>query len=374
MLYDQAQLVIAFLEAAQAAGDRAFAEVADETLAYIEHDMTDSGGGFYSAEDADSLPPDLMDLPGARKSEGAFYLWESGELAVLLGDDASMVSLRFGIEGSGNAPFDPHGEFARKNVLYLAASISRIAAERGSDEAGVKARLDRARQVMYEARAARPRPQRDDKILTAWNGLMIAACARGSRVLGSREHLEAAGRAASFLRLRMWDPQARTLYRRYRDGDVAIAGFAEDYAFLIWGLLELYQAGGEEGWLDWAQDLQRRMDELFWDEAGGGWFATTEAGSPVILRLKDVHDGAEPAASSVGASNLILMAHLTGDSSRRDQAGRVLRGAAARIEDAARSVPMMLVALSAWHSSAGEVLGSAGAGAETGGGAPPHAL
>ena len=176
-----------------------------------------------------------------------------------------LVRQRFGIEPGGNAPFDPQGEFTGKNLLYVAATLDEIAASHGLSGEDVAARLDRARQRMFDASRPRPRPHLDDKILTAWNGLMIAAFARGSRVIGSVAHLQAAQKAAAFVRARLWDASSRTLRRRYRDGEVAIAGYAEDYAYLIWGLLELFQADADPAWLEWAVELQRRQDELFWD-------------------------------------------------------------------------------------------------------------
>jgi hypothetical protein len=356
MLYDQAQLVLAFLEAAQVTGEPMYAEVADDTLQYVAREMTDPGGGFYCAEDADSLPYEQAGKPGAHKSEGAFYLWGFDEVGALVSEDAPIVCRRFGIERDGNAPFDPHGEFTGKNLLYLAASIPDLAAERGERAGDVGRRLEGARRELFVARAARPRPQLDDKVLTAWNGLMIAAFARGARVIGHAGHLRSAGRSASFLRDRMWDPGTRTLFRRYRDGDVAIAAYAEDYAFLVWGLLELFQADGDPAWLEWALDLQRRQDELFWDEAAGGWFSTTGTDSSVLVRMKEDYDGAEPSASSVSVSNLIVLAHLTGDGAFRHSIDRTFGGAAARIAGAGRSVPMMLAALSAWHAGVQQVV------------------
>jgi uncharacterized protein YyaL (SSP411 family) len=350
MLYDQAQLVLAFLEAAQTAGDPALAGVADDTLGYVARDMTGPEGGFYSAEDADSLPLELADAPGARKSEGAFYLWGFDEIDALLGEDAPLAIARFGIERGGNAPFDPHGEFSGKNLLRLVAPIEALAAERGLSVPDLRARLDRARRVMQDARARRPRPALDDKVLTAWNGLMIAAFARGARVLERDAHLQAARRAAAFLRARMWDAGSRTLFRRYRTGSVAIEGFAEDYAFLVWGLIELFEADGNPAWLEWALDLQRRQDELFWDEAAGGWFSTSGTDPNVLLRVKEEYDGAEPSATAIGVANLIALARLAGDSSCQDRIEGTFRGAAARITASSRSVPMLLAALSAWHA------------------------
>jgi hypothetical protein len=350
MLYDQAQLTLACLEAHQVSGDPLFADVAQDTLRYVTREMTDPAGGFYSAEDADSLPPEHATASGARKSEGAFYLWTLDELASLLGGDIEIARQRFGIDPEGNAPFDPHGEFVGKNLLYLAASCGQIAAARGLDVAEVEARLARVRETMYEARARRPRPLRDDKILASWNGLMIAAFARAARVLRRPAHLEAARRAASFLKAVMWQADARRLFRRYREGDVAIEAYAEDYACLVWGLLELFQAGGDPAWLEWALELQRRQDELFWDEGAGGWYATTGADPSIIVRMKEDYDGAEPSATSVAVSNLIVLAHLTGDERWRQRVQRTFEGAAARISSAGRSVPMMLAGLSAWQA------------------------
>jgi hypothetical protein len=362
MLYDQAQLVLAYLEAFQATGDRSLAAVAEDTLRYVAGEMTDEAGGFFSAEDADSLPPEQAGNPGAHPSEGAFYLWTSSEVETLAGPDAPLVKARFGLEPGGNAPFDPHGEFSGKNLLYLAAPIDGIAAERGLDAEEAASRLERVRRVMHASRAARPRPLRDDKVLTAWNGLMIAALARAYRVLRDPSHLAAAERAAAFLRREMWKPDARILYRRYRHGDVAIEAYAEDYACLVWGLLELVQAAGDPAWLEWALDLQRRQDELFWDDAGGGWYATTGRDPDVILRMKDDYDGAEPSATSVATGNLLALAHLTGDATWQDRVLRTLQGAAVRIEASGRSVPMLLAALSAWHAGTQQVavVGEAG--------------
>jgi hypothetical protein len=362
MLYDQAQLALAYLEAHQATGDASLAAVADDTLRYVSREMTDSAGGFYSAEDADSLPPEDAGTPGARKAEGAFYLWSATEIDSLLGDDAPLARARFGIMSDGNAPFDPHGEFTGKNLLHLAAPAAQVASDLGVAGSRAEVRLARARQIMYEVRARRPRPLRDDKVLTAWNGLMIAAFARAYRVLRDAAHLEVASRAASFVRETMWQPAARTLFRRWREGDVAIEAYAEDYACLTWGLLELFQAGGDPAWLEWALDLQRRQDELFWDERAGGWYATTGADASVIVRMKEDYDGAEPSATSVAVANLIVLAHLTGDETWRKRAERTFQGAAVRINGAGRSVPMMLAALSAWHAGLQQVaiVGEAG--------------
>ncbi|MDP1570482.1 MAG: thioredoxin domain-containing protein [Vicinamibacterales bacterium] len=359
MLYDQAQIVLACLEAAQVTADPFYAQIAEDTLQYVERELTDRAGGFHSAEDADSVPPEQAATPGARKMEGAFYIWRQDELRAALGDDSEVFERRFGVLPDGNAPFDPHSEFTGRNLLYTARSLSDIAGDTGLAPAEVADALLRARRRLFDVRAARPRPSLDDKVLTAWNGLMIAACARAARVLddgailgqevgddpGAR-HLIAARRAATFLRETMWD--GTRLLRRYRGGDAAIEGYAEDYAYLIWGLLELVQADGDPAWLAWAQVLQARMDARFWDDEGGAWFSTTGDDPSVLLRMKEDYDGAEPAPSSVAVMNLVMLAHLSGGAPERARAERALTSFGARLREQARGVPMMLASLGAW--------------------------
>jgi uncharacterized protein len=360
MLYDQAQLVLAYLEAAQATGEEFYAEVAEDTLQYVLRDMTDPGGGFYSAEDADSLPPEQAGAAARHKTEGAFYVWTDEEIGRLLGADAEIVRRRFGIESAGNAPEDPHGEFTGKNLLYTAQSLEAVAARTGRSVDDVVAALGRARQVLFDARANRPRPHLDDKILSAWNGMMVAAFARAARVLPGRiqapRYLDAARRAAGFLRNHMWDDARSRLLRRYREGEAGIDGYAEDYACVAWGALELFQADGDPAWLRWALDLQARLNELFWDEAEGGWFSTSGEDPTVLLRLKEDYDGAEPAASSIAALNALTLAHLAGDSDARGKAERTLARYGPRLGAAARVLPMMLCALSAWHAGHAQVV------------------
>jgi uncharacterized protein len=350
MLYDQAQLVLAFLEGAQASGDRFYADVAEDTLRYVMRQMTDEAGGFYSAEDADSVPPEQAGRPGAHASEGAFYLWRADELASLVGEDADLVRLRFGIEDEGNAPADPQQEFTGKNLLYIARSVEDIAKASGKSSDEVAVGLDRARARMFQARAERPHPYLDDKVLTAWNGLMIAAFARAARVIDaqgrdSTAYLDAARRAASFIRNRMWDGETKTLLRRYRRGEASIDAYAEDYAYLIFGLLELFQADPDAAWLEWAEALQRRQDDLFWAGADGGWFSTTGRDATVLLRMKEDYDGAEPTASSVSVFNLLVLSHLVDEPLWADRIERTFKYFGSRIEQMGRAVPMMAAAL-----------------------------
>ncbi len=359
MLYDQAQLVLAYLEAAQVSGDPFYAQVAEDTLQYVARDMTHAAGGFYSAEDADSVPPEKASEPHPRKMEGAFYIWTLDEVRALIGDDSRAVEMRYGLVAGGNAPFDPQNEFTGKNLLYTARGIAEIATELGREPEEIARALTRVRATLFEARARRPRPHLDDKVLTGWNGLMIAACARAGRVLaGGRSlgqevaddpggrHLETARRAAAFVRSTLWDSPREVLRRRYREGHAAIDGYAEDYAFLIFGLLELVQADGDPQWLAWALALQRTQDALFWDPIAGGWFSTTGTDPSVLVRLKEEHDGAEPSASAVGAWNLLTLAHLTGDPTHEARANEVFAAFSSRLASQGRGLPMMAAALS----------------------------
>jgi uncharacterized protein YyaL (SSP411 family) len=317
--------------------------------------MTDSEGGFYSAEDADSAPPEAVD---GEKKEGAFYLWRADEIDALFGDDSRAVKLRYGIEPDGNAPQDPQQEFTGKNLLYVAQSIDDIARETGQSHDQIVELLQGARVRMFDARSRRPRPHRDDKVLTAWNGLMIAALARTARVLQAlgpaggdtlaAPFLQAAVRAASFIRNRMWHADTGILLRRYRDGEAEISGYAEDYAYLVYGLIELFQADPQPVWLQWAIELQRRQDERFWDEQSGGWFSTDGRDPTVLLRLKEDYDGAEPAPSSISTLNLLFLSHLVDDASWPERIEKTLKLFGSRLEQSGRAVPMMSAVLATY--------------------------
>jgi uncharacterized protein YyaL (SSP411 family) len=350
MLYDQAQLVLAYAEAAQVTGDRSYAEVALDTLDYVRRDLTAPGGGFFSAEDADSVPPEHAHEARPHKMEGGFYIWRDEEIGEVVGADADVFRVRYGILPDGNAPADPQGEFTEKNLLYTARSLEDVASMTGRTVDEVVTTLEPARGLLMARRATRPRPHLDDKVLTAWNGLMIAAFARAARTLdGAEGYLQDAQRAARFAREQLWQPSSRTLLRRYREGSAGVEAYAEDYAYLVWGLLELFQADGDADWLEWAVTLQARQNELFWDPIDGGWFSTTGKDASVLLRLKEDYDGAEPAASSVSVMNLLVLSHLT-SGSFADEIETTLGVFAPRLSQSGRVAPMMLAALSAYHA------------------------
>ncbi len=361
MLYDQAQLVLAYLEAAQMSGDAFFAQVAEDTLRYVERDLLSPDGAFYSAEDADSVPASVAGQPGARATEGAFYIWSRDEIVEALGPDSRVWEMRFGVQPGGNAPFDPQEEFGKNNLFYTAKTIAAISQESGLTPADVGMALARGRQRLFAARETRPRPLLDDKVLTAWNGLMMAACARAGRVLAPGDalgegiggtgtvHLQVAQRCAAFVRDRLWNAETGRLLRRYAAGAAGIEAFAEDYAYLAWGLLELFQADGDPQWLAWAVRLHDTLDARFAAPHDQGWQATTGEDPTVLLRQLEEYDGAEPAATSVAVMNLLLLARLTGRAEYQAKAERVLAAWGQRLRAQPRVAPFMLAALSTAH-------------------------
>ena len=344
MLYDQAQLAASYLEGYQISRHEFFARIARETIEYVLRDLTDpASGAYYSAEDADSL----LEAGRPERAEGAFYVWTQPEIEQLLGADAELFSSGYGVKPQGNAE-DPHGELAGKNVLHVMRSLEEMAAAFGRKPEEVAEAVERARQELRVARERRPRPHLDDKILCAWNGMMISALARAYQVLGheagAARYLEAARKAARFITTALWNDREATLYRRYRDGQVAFEGYLEDYASLVQGLLDLYEASFELEWLRLATRLTERMTELFWDGEGGGFFATSGRDSSVLLRLKDDYDGAEPSGNSIAALNLLRLAGMLDRSDWRQKAELTLQAFSGRLTEQPHALPQMLVA------------------------------
>jgi len=341
MAYDQAQLVGSYLDAFQATRDPYWEKTARDILAYVQRDMTAREGGFFSAEDADSL----LAHGKPEHAEGAFYVWTKEEIGRLLGDDAALFNRYYGVEDDGNSPpgSDPHGELKGKNTLIVRLETKTAAKLFNKTEAEVEATLEAARKKLFDVRAQRPRPHLDDKIITAWNGLMISAFARAAQVLDDPAYLATAQKAAKFLREQMWRDGA--LRRSYRQGVSEIPGFAEDYAFLVAGLLDLYEADFDPAHLAWAVELQAKMDALFFDENHGGYFSTSGKDPTVLVRMKEDYDGAEPSPGSIAAANLLRLAQLTNDESLRQKADRTLAAAAEQLANLPSAAPQMLCAL-----------------------------
>jgi uncharacterized protein len=344
MLYDQAQLAVAYLDAFQITREPLFEEIARHTLDYVRHDTTAKGGGFFSAEDADS---EIPGSPEHKKREGAFYVWTKDEVDAALGDSAEIFNFHYAVKEGGNVPSggDPHGEFTGKNILIELGSVAATAKHFGKDETEVRDLLAKARQALLALRVKRPRPHLDDKIITAWNGLMISAFARAAQVLGDPVYLDAALRAATFLSVELYDGSRKVLFRNYREGRSAVEGFADDYAFVIQGLLDLYEASFDVGWLRFAIELQAIQDQLFFDETRGGYFSGVGNDPSILLRLKEDNDSAEPAASSVAALNLLRLAQIRNDGDLFARAEKTIEAFAPQIGHYASAMPQMLVAL-----------------------------
>jgi uncharacterized protein YyaL (SSP411 family) len=343
MLYDQAQLAVSYIEAYQITHDPLYAGVARSTLDYVLRDMTGPGGGFYSAEDADSV---IDPAHPKEKGEGAFYLWTAAELEQLLGTPmASMFAYRYGVEPEGNVHQDPHGEFTGKNILYAQHSLADTARKFEIAEDDAQAQFQQAIAQLMEVRAHRVRPHLDDKILTAWNGLMISAFAKAAQALDEPRYLAAAQRAAEFIFAHLYNASSGILLRRYRDGEAAIHGFLDDYAFLIAALLDLYEADFNPRHIQNAITLADKMRELFEDSAEGAFFTTVEGDSSLVLRMKDDYDGAEPSGNSMALLDLLRLAHLTDRAGYRDGAARTLQALMPKMANQPVAVPQMLVAL-----------------------------
>jgi len=343
MLYDNAQLALSYLEAFQCSGDAFYKTVTQDVFNYVLCDMTSPEGGFYSAEDADSLE----DASATIKKEGAFYLWSADELHEHLADEQleAIFSFTYGIKVKGNAENDPHGEFIGKNILMRQATVEETADRFGKIASEVVAALDEAREKLFEARAGRPRPFLDDKILTSWNGLMVSALAKGYRVLHDDRYLVAAKKAVAFIREKLYNTQEGRLLRRYRDGQAAIPGKAEDYAFLVQALLDLYAASLEVNYLQWALDLTDLQNTLFYDNSRGGYFSTAFDDNTVPLRLKENDDGAEPSANAVSALNLLRLGEITGREEFTIKAEQTIACFGTTLKESSHALPQMLVAL-----------------------------
>jgi hypothetical protein len=324
MLYDQATISLACLEAQQATGDARYGRIASEIFDYVLREMRAPEGGFYAAENADS-----------EGEEGKFYLWTTEEIRAVLDDaEADLVAKLFDVRDEGNYREEATGRLTGKNVLHLKRPLEDCAREMGIAESELRERVEIARKRLFSAREKRVRPERDDKVLADWNGLLIAALAKGAQVLGEKKLEIAASRAADFVLEKMGDGEGRLLHR-YREGSAGILGNLDDYAFFIWGLIELYEAGFDTKYLRAALELARDMVERFEDEENGGFYFTPEDGEELILRKKDGHDGALPSGNAVAILDLLRLSRMTGNRELEEIASKASDSFAAR----ARGVP-----------------------------------
>ncbi len=305
MLYDNALLAPIYLHYYQVSGDEAARSTVEGILDYVVREMTDAAGGFYSTQDADS-----------EGVEGKFFVWSLAEVNELLGErDAALFAAYYDVTSTGN--------FEDENILNVTRSLRDVAAAEKLTVAELSETLKRSRQILFAAREKRVKPARDEKILTAWNGLMLAAFAEAAAILGRADYLEVAKKNARFI----LDNLLRDglLLRTYKDGQAKLNAYLEDYAFFIDGLVTLFETSGELEWLEAAQTLTATMIEEFWDDAEGGFFYTGRSHENLIVRSKDFFDNATPAGNSVAADVLQRLGALTGNDDFQRRAATILR-------------------------------------------------
>ena len=319
MLYDQALLALAYIEAAWVDKHRAnetwmfYQQTAQRIFSYVDERLTDPNGGFYTAEDADS-----------EGGEGRYYVWTVTELSQVLGSQNEMqfAATVFGLKQQGNFPDEAAAEQTGANILHMPKSRKELAAGLGLTPAAFDLHLAAIRAKMLTARHNRIPPHRDDKILTDWNGLMIGALAKAARICDEPRYLAAAGRAARFIMDNLLSPEGRLLHR-FRAGEAAIPGLLDDYVFFIWGLLELYDASFDAGYLLTASRLNQVVLARFQDKENGGFFQTPDDGESLPVRQKEIYDGALPSGNSVAYVNLLRLSRMTGDATLEKTAVRL---------------------------------------------------
>jgi len=341
MLYDNAQLAVVYLEAWQHTGDSAYRRVAREILDYVAREMTAPEGGFYSATDADSP------TPGGHDEEGWFFTWTPEELDSLLGaDDAAIVSAAYGVSKRGN--------FEGRNIFHRIKTDREVSAALRTSPKRVDEVLASARSILYDARGSRPPPIRDEKIIAAWNGMMITAFARGGWMLDEARYTAVAARAAGFV-LGTMRAENGALVRTYREGKKGSSSFLDDYAFMVGACLDLYEATGDVTWLERAIELQRDQDRRYLDGQSGGYYLTPTDGETLLVREKPAYDRAVPSGNSVAARNLLRLHDFTGDAQWRGAAERLFASMSFRVTRSPNGFPLLLVALDHYYDTPLEV-------------------
>ena len=334
MLYDQAMIAMTYTEAYQATAKEDYARTAKEILTYVLRDMTAPEGGFYSAEDADS-----------EGVEGKFYVWNLAEInEVLDPDEAALVTEVFNLKPQGNFNEEASGKLTGHNIPHLAKPFQQIASDLGVPSEELEVRLETARGKLFSVRENRIRPHKDDKILTDWNGLMIAALAKAAQVFDNSEYAHAAKKAADFVLSTMRDSSGRLLHR-FRKGDAALPSHVDDYAFFIWGLIELYEATFEVRYLEEVLKLNHDFLERFWDRELGGFYFTADDGEQLLVRKKEIYDGAAPSGNSVHALNLIRLGRMVADTELERKAEKIARAFSGTISQFPSAYTQMLLAL-----------------------------
>ena len=334
MLYDQAMLAMAYVEAYQAMGNEGYKKTAEEIFSYVLRDMTAPSGGFYSAEDADS-----------EGVEGKFYVWTEAEIReVLTKKEADLLIKLFNVEEGGNFLEEATGKKTGANIMHLKKSLSEMALDLKIPEQDLRDHLASAREKLFTHREKRIHPHKDDKVLTDWNGLMIAALAKGSRAFGEPRYAESAKKALNFIFDQMRQPNGRLLHR-YRDGQAGITANLDDYAFLTWGLIELYEATFDAHYLETALKMNEVMLKHFWDEKSGGLFFTPDDGEALIVRKKEIYDGAVPSGNAVAMLKLLRLARFTANSHLEERAMEIGRAFSKAVNQFPSGYTQFLVAV-----------------------------
>ena len=312
MLYDQAMIAMAYTEAYKATGKRIYRQTAEEIFTYVLRDMTDSKGGFYSAEDADS-----------EGKEGKFYLWTKEEITKILGNENDKLFINiYNVKEGGNFRGDAEEGHKNKNILHLNKFLSESASIFNLSENELEISIEHSRQKLFEEREKRVHPHKDDKVLTDWNGLMIAAMAKGARAFDEPRYEKASKRAADFILNNMITKDGRLLHR-YRDGKAGIKAHVDDYAFLIWGLIELYETNFDVLYLQTAIDLNETLIKHYWDDVNGGFYFTADDGEELLIRQKEIYDGAIPSGNSVAMLNLLRLGRITANAQYEEKASLI---------------------------------------------------
>ena len=312
MLYDQSMLAMAYTEAFQVTGNHIYKTTADEIFNYVLRDMTSTEGGFYSAEDADS-----------EGVEGKFYLWTQEEIKNVLGKEkGELLSLIFNVSPSGNFTDEATGIQTNENILHLKSGIEDIAKMENKSPQYIEKFIEDSKSKLFETREKRIHPYKDDKILVDWNGLMIAALAKASKAFNNPEYSGAAEKAVEFIMSDLKSEDGGLLHR-YRDGHATIRANIDDYSFMIWGLIELYEATFKVKYLKLAIDLNRYAIDKFWDESGWAFYFTPSDGEELLVRQKEIYDGAIPSGNSVYMLNLLRLSKLTADPDLEDKSFKI---------------------------------------------------
>ena len=333
MLYDQAIHLLAYTEGYQSTGNPLFKQTSEEIAGYLLRDMQDDNGGFYSAEDADS-----------EGEEGTFYVWSVEEVRKILSvADAELAIEVFNMQEDGNYADESTGKRTGKNILHRTKTLAELADERNLDEKMLRQKLGHIKEQLFEAREKRERPFLDDKILTDWNGLIIAALAKAGRTLNHNHYITQAERAANIIFDQLTTEKGRLLHR-YRKGEAQVAGTADDYAFLIWGLLELYESTFATDYLKKAVDLQEVFLQSHWDEEHSGFFFTSTESEQLLGHKKEYMDNALPSGNSVAAMNLLRLGRITATPEWEVKAEQIVQSTSETTKKAPTSFTQLLQA------------------------------